>query len=283
VIALTSEVTFINPKTAELRAIRGSLDDAPCLKFEPSGSTLAVGTDVGELFQLSVRGGRAISADHIFQTSVLCCSWSGSALFAGARDVTFGNLDTKSNEWRTRTDVHHEEICSISFQSDASLFATSSNDTTAKIWDVRRMESPLRRYSEHCAAVRALAWSPVARAVVVSGGGTSNKMIRVWNAEIGEMIGAVNSGSQVCNLCWNEEYNEIQSTHGFSQHQLGLWRASDLAVMAQFYEHKQRVLFMGPSPDGTRIATAAPNDGLRIWKMFPSTRMSVTDSMFLLR
>jgi WD40 repeat protein len=85
-------------------------------------------------------------------------------------------------------------------------------------------------------------------------------------------IGAVNSGSQVCNLCWNEEYNEIQSTHGFSQHQLALWMASDLAV-----------LFMARSPDGTMVATAAPNDGLRIWKMIRSKRVSVTDSMFLLR
>jgi WD40 repeat protein len=108
-------------------------------------------------------------------------------------------------------------------------------------------------------------------------------MIRVWNAETGETIGDVNSGSQVCNLFWNEEYNEILSTHGFSQHQLALWRGSDLALMAQFYEHKQRVLFMAPSPDGTRVATAAPNDGLRIWKMFPSKRMSLAEAMLRLR
>jgi hypothetical protein len=87
-VAFTSKIIFINPKTGDISALRGSLDDATCLKFEPSGSSLAVGTHGGELFQLSVRDGRPISADHVSQASVLCCSWSG--------DGAFGILDTKS-------------------------------------------------------------------------------------------------------------------------------------------------------------------------------------------
>jgi WD40 repeat protein len=214
---------------------------------------------------------------------VLCCSWRDHSILAGTRDGLVGIVDTKSGEWRVRDDFHREEICAISFNGDSSLFATSSNDTAVKIWDFRNLESPLRVYEEHCAAVRALAWSPTAPGILASGGGTSDKMIRIWNAETGETLAAVNTGSQVCNLFWNEEYNEVLSTHGFSQHQLALWRGSDLTLIAQFYEHKQRVLFMAASPDGTRVTTAAPGDDLRVWKMFPSKRMSVMESMLMLR
>jgi WD40 repeat protein len=191
--------------------------------------------------------------------------------------------DPKSGEYRIRNDVHQEEICSISFQNDSSVFATSSNDATVKIWDFRHMTVPLFVYGEHSAAVRALSWSPVAAGVIASGGGTSDKTIRVWNVENGKTIHAIDTGSQVCNLFWNEEYNEILSTHGFSQHQLAIWKGADLTLLAQFYEHKQRVLFMAKSPDGTKIATAAPTDELQIWKMFPTKKLSLTESMFLLR
>jgi hypothetical protein len=77
--------------------------------------------------------------------------------------------------------------------------------------------------------------------------------------------------------------NELLSTHGFSQHQLALWKGSDLAPLAQFYEDKRRPLFMAHSPDGTKVATAAPKDDLPIWTMFPSRRMSLAEPMLLLR
>jgi WD40 repeat protein len=52
---------------------------------------------------------------------------------------------------------------------------------------------------------RALSWSPTAPGIIASGGGTSDKTIRIWNAETGTTINAVDTGSQVCNLLWNEE------------------------------------------------------------------------------
>lgn len=142
---------------------------------------------------------------------------------------------------------------------------------------------PLVNFQEHQAAIRALAFSPTSQNIIVTGGGTSDKTIKMWDINTGEIINSIDTGSQVCNLFWNEEYNEIFSTHGFSQNQLALWRGFDLSSIAQFYEHKQRVLYMTPSPDETKVATAAPNDGIQIWTMFPSRRLSLTNSMQLVR
>lgn len=142
---------------------------------------------------------------------------------------------------------------------------------------------PLIDFQEHQAAIRALAFSPSSQNIIVTGGGTSDKTIKMWDINSGETIYSIDTGSQVCNLFWNEEYNEIFSTHGFSQNQLAVWRGFDLSSIAQFYEHKHRVLFMAPSPDGTKVATADPNDGIQIWTMFPSRRLSLTNSMQLVR
>jgi WD40 repeat protein len=282
-MALTTQVAFINPKTGDLSTAQNCPDDATCLKFETGGSSLAVGTDRGELLTLSVCAARPVSVAHVFQSPILCCTWHNGALLSGTRDGLFGIFDPKSGESEVRSDLHQEELCSISFQGDSHLFATSSNDATVKIWDFRQMQSPISTYTEHSAAIRAVSWSPLSPGIIATGRGTSDKTIRIWNAETGKTIAAVDTGSQVCNLYWNDEYNELLSTHGFSQHQLALWRCADLSLLAQFYEHRQRVLFMSRSPDGTKVATAAPNDDLRIWRMFPRKRPLLSESMLVLR
>jgi WD40 repeat protein len=280
-IALPSEIVFLNPKTTATSALSNCPSTHTCLKFESNGSSLAVGTDHGKLFQYNFP--RVRSSIQLFHSAILCCVWYNHTIIAGTRNGLIGFFDTQSGEYRIRDDFHREEICSISFCSDSPIFATSSNDTTVKIWDIRKMESPLRVYDQHLAAVRAISWSPLTPGIIASGGGTSDRMIRIWNIENGETLNTINTGSQICNLYWNEDYNEIVSTHGFSQHQLAVWKGSDLSLLAQFYEHKERVLFMAKSPDGCKVITAAPKDDLKIWKLFPSKRMSLFEEMLLVR
>jgi len=118
--------------------------------------------------------------------------------------------------------------------------------------------------------------------VIVTGGGTADKTIRLWNTTTGETVRAVDTGSQVCNLYWNAEYNEIVSTHGFSQNQIALWKGADLAPVASFHTHKQRVLFMCASSDGTTIAIDAPDDAMQVWAMFPPRGEPPSQSLLLL-
>ena len=41
-------------------------------------------------------------------------------------------------------------------------------------------------------------------------------MDRVWNTVNGAEVHAVDTGSQVCNLTWATNCNELVSTHGYS-------------------------------------------------------------------
>lgn len=192
------------------------------------------------------------------------------------------DLNPNSDEFPSYNPLN-SPVTSISYSTSNYTFATSGNDCIVKLWDLRNMSEPTISFTQHTAAVRAIQFSPTQPNIIATGGGTSDKSIKLWNYLTGDVISTINTGSQVCNLFWNEEYNEILSTHGFSQNQLALWKGTDLSPIAQFHEHKQRVLFMAVSPDSTRVATAAPNDGMLIWKMFPSNRLSLTRSMMLLR
>jgi WD40 repeat protein len=65
-------------------------------------------------------------------------------------------------------------------------------------------------------AVKAIAWSPHERGLLASGGGKADRCIRSWNTitDTNTALSCVDTGSQVCNLVWSKNVNELVSTHG---------------------------------------------------------------------
>lgn len=55
----------------------------------------------------------------------------------------------------------------------------------------------LHRLSDHCAAVKALAWCPYQNNVLASGGGLSDGCIKIWNTEKGICINNIETKAQV--------------------------------------------------------------------------------------
>lgn len=105
------------------------------------------------------------------------------------------------------------------------------------------------------------------------------------------------SGSQVCNLSWSKNVNEIVSTHGYSQNQIVVWKYPSMTKLTTLTGHTLRVLYLAVSPDGQTIVTgagvwcwrctigdctrAAGDETLRFWNVFPGPKSqgSVHDSM----
>lgn len=68
---------------------------------------------------------------------------------------------------------------------------------------------PMQQYSDHLAAVKAIAWSPHQHGLLVSGGGTADRCLRFWNTLTGQPLQSTDTGSQVCNLAWSKHANEL--------------------------------------------------------------------------
>ena len=282
--AVSGRLLFINPKNNEIQYAKHSPANATAVKYNNDGTYVAIGCSDGKLELYSILNQKVDSSYQISESTVLVSDWAENTIISGCKDRLFSVLDTRENEPMIYQNVHAEEICGTKFSPfNKNIIVTSSNDCSVKIWDLRNIENPITTYMEHVAAIRALAFSPKSENIIVTGGGTSDKNIKMWDINTGETISSIDTGSQVCNLFWNEEYNEIFSTHGFSQNHLALWKGSDLSPIAQFFEHKQRVLFMTASPDGSQVATVGPFDYMCIWQMFPSNRLSLTNSMQLVR
>lgn len=108
--------------------------------------------------------------------------------------------------------------------------------------------------------------------LLASGGGTADRCIRFRNTLIGTTTSCVDTGSQVCNLMWAKNVNEIVSTHGYSLNQIILWRYPTMTKIATLSGHTYRVLYLAMSPDGQTIVTGAGDETLRFWNAFPGTK-----------
>jgi cell division cycle 20-like protein 1 (cofactor of APC complex) len=122
------------------------------------------------------------------------------------------------------------------------------------------------------AAVKALTWSPHQHGLLVSGGGTADRCIRFWDTLQMKEINCIETGSQVCNLLFSKNSNELVSTHGYSDNAIIVWKYPSMKKVATLTGHSMRVLYLAMSPEGENIVTGAGDETLRFWKVFPPTQ-----------
>lgn len=186
---------------------------------------------------------------------------------------------------------HRQEVCGLKWSPDNQYLASGGNDNRLYVWNMQSI-SPVQTYTDHLAAVKAIAWSPHHHGLLASGGGTADRCIRFWNTLTGQPMQCVDtgmsifnhlkinkveilflySGSQVCNLAWSKHSSELVSTHGYSQNQILVWKYPSLTQVAKLTGHSYRVLYLALSPDGEAIVTGAGDETLRFWNVFSKAR-----------
>jgi cell division cycle 20-like protein 1 (cofactor of APC complex) len=135
--------------------------------------------------------------------------------------------------------------------------------------------TPLQTYTEHKAAVRALAWSPHNYGTLYSGGGYNDKCIKIWNINSESSTSTIQTDSQICNMLFCKHSNEFVTTHGFSKNQIMIWNADKKERIAVLDGHSTRVLHLALSPDGESIATASGDETLKFWTVFPKEKPKI--------
>jgi cell division cycle 20-like protein 1 (cofactor of APC complex) len=187
----------------------------------------------------------------------------------------------------------------LKWNTETGQLASGGNDNKLMVWENLNAE-PTFKWGEHQAAVKAIAWSPHQRGLLASGGGTADRTIKFWNTLISpngpsasslaaaaaaasaagtggdppapappaNLLNSLDTGSQVCNLAWSRNSNELVSTHGYSQNQIIVWKYPSMQQVVSLTGHTYRVLYLAMSPDGSTIVTGAGDETLRFWNAF---------------
>lgn len=270
--ACTSKVT----KLCDLEASR---DHVSSVAWAQRGTHLAVGTTLGEVQLWDTIQGKKVRTMPGHSARVGALAWTGPVLSSGSRDRLIFLRDVRVKEpYTEKLTNHKQEVCGLKWSFDEPAFlASGGNDNNLHVIDSRHPDTPVHKFCEHTAAVKAITWSPHQHGLLASGGGTADRCIRFWNTLSGVSLNKIDTGSQVCNMAWSQNCNEIVSTHGYSLNQIVVWRYPSMNKVATLTGHTYRVLYLALSPDGSTAVTGAGDETLRFWQIFPGPRSGEKD------
>ena len=262
-------------KVCELVSL-GPTELVTSVSWTQRGTYLAVGTSTGEVQiwdAAQVKRVRRMDG-HLQRVGAL--AWNSHTLSSGGGDKSILQRDMRvQNHYVSKLLGHKSEVCGLKWSYDGRELASGGNDNLLLVWN-NHSTCPVQQYVEHTAAVKAISWSPHQRGLLASGGGTADRSIRFWNTRENVSLQCMDTGSQVCNLAWSKNVNEIVSTHGGRQNEVAIWRYDDKRKLATLTGHTQPVHFMSLSPDGQSIVTGAGDETLRFWKVFPPVKVETS-------
>ncbi|XP_059664635.1 B-type cell cycle switch protein ccs52A-like [Cornus florida] len=256
------------------------VDESVCsVSWAQHGTNLAVGTNKGKVQIWDASRCKRVRTMEGHQLNVFALAWSSSLLSSGGKDKTILQRDIRAPEEHvSKLTGHQSAVCGLKWSYDNHQLASGDNDGQLFVWN-QHSTLPVLKYCEHTAAVKAIAWSPHAHALLASGGGTADQCMRFWNTINNSHLSCMNTGSQVCNLVWSKNSNELVSTQGYSGNEIVVWEYPTMSKLATLTGHTHRVLYLAISPNGQNIVTGSGDETLRFWKVFPASKSSKSQNI----
>ncbi|KAG2373914.1 hypothetical protein C9374_011579 [Naegleria lovaniensis] len=251
------------------------------MKTDPN--VLSIGTEDGFVSIYDVQKQTKIRDVHRHAERVGSISWNEYQIATGSRDNHIFISDIRAKNSLIKLSGHSQEICGLQWNLKGNQIASGGNDNNLFVWEPGfNFRHPLWKFNDHNAAVKALAWSPNHSNLLVSGGGVKDRCLRFWNTSTGEMLSSRKTSSQICNVYWSKQTNELVTTHGFSQNNITVWSCFPyVEPITHLYGHTERVLFLTASPDGSQIVTGSGDETLRFWSLFTEPERSSSDMISL--
>jgi WD40 repeat protein len=260
----------VNSHTFSLSNSLCEVSDSISLKFNDSGEKLVLGSSLGVIRLVDMSKDAIITCFPNNITNAYCLDCHSHLIVSGHDEGRILLWDERHNQAPLSVIKGHAALCcAVSWKrTDDSHFASGSDDASCRIWDIRKLDKAVTVFEEHKAAVRAISWSAKNQDRIVTGGGTQDRHIKVWDWQSGKVILDASSGSQICNLFWNDEFKEIISTEGFHDCTITIWRENDLKASGSISGHQDRVIYAAASSDQRNLVTLTPKDGLQFWSLF---------------
>ncbi|OEL27975.1 WD repeat-containing protein 70 [Dichanthelium oligosanthes] len=159
---------------------------------------------------------------------VTSCAWDheGKRIVAGIGDGSI-QLWTIKTGWGSRPDIHvekthTEDITGVKFSTDGQILLSRSMDSTLKIWDLRKMKTPLKVFEDlpnHYAETNA-AFSPDEQLIFtgtsIEKDGDNGGLLCFFDRKKLELVSRVGISPQysVIRCLWHPRINQVFATVG---------------------------------------------------------------------
>ena len=196
------------------------------------------------------------------------CNTSPNIFSCGSQDMSIRTFDLRTSGIPTMIyKGHKQEVCGLKWSIDDRRLASGGNDNKLFIWNSTKVEQE-QKLNAHISAVKAIDWSPYRFGYLLSGGGTQDQTLKLWNINNMTLVDSIDTSSQICNVAFSKISNEFITSHGYSDNYILVWDAEKMDVKATLKGHKDRVIYMSLGPDSRRVVTGAGDETIRFWEVF---------------
>lgn|GEM_PF-1423081 len=261
-------VRLLDTQTGEVQGLLGHTDIVYNVAWSQDGKTLAsAGTDKSvRLWSVDGRSTEPIAtlAGHPEAVSGLAWLPGGemlASISAGSEGIELIHWDTEG--MRIGDSLKHKSgggslMTSVTWSSDARLFAGGFNDGSIRIWSSQG--ELLSTLQGHTDGVYTVAWSPAGN-TIASGG--NDKTVRLWNAD-GKLLADLSGHTDFVNsVAWSPDGRTLASAGDGA---VRLWSATGTPT-ATLSHGNMKPLFVAWSPDGKKLASLTSDSTLWVWNL----------------
>jgi WD40 repeat protein/tRNA A-37 threonylcarbamoyl transferase component Bud32 len=254
-----------------VRTLKADAGHVLSVAFRPNGD-LALGcTDEVRLVQDVSKGeqndskGEQIFAhptDHIGAVTSVVYSRDGRYIASGSKDGTVV-VRKVADGGRVRTyRAQAGGVTAVAFSPNGACLASAGADGTVKVWDATRDQ--LGRALDHSGSVASVAFSPDGRLLASA---SFQQEVKVWDPATGAMLWErQNLGREVA---FSPDSRLLAVGDGDGAVTLCEPRKGDKVGSFQAHGRRRPVLSLafGLTRDGPRLASAAPHEDLKVWRL----------------
>ena len=164
---------------------------------------------------------------------------------------------------------HVGEVLSVSVSPDGRLVASSSSDTTVKLWDARSGQE-IRTLRGHSNWVTCVSFSPNGRLLASA---SRDDTVRLWEVKSGQEVRALRGNATGLAAVAFSPDGLLVAASSSSTRAIKVWSVSSGQEVRTLQRHDR---FAGPyrggadvafSPDGQLLTSAGPDGAIKLWEV----------------
>jgi WD40 repeat protein len=166
---------------------------------------------------------------------------------------------------------HLQAVLAVAISPDENLFATASDDTLVKLWDLDNGRARIT-ITGHTQAVNAVAFAPRAKTLAT---GSADGFVNMWDTRSGKPKGTLAGKSYpVLGLAFSPDGGTLAVADAGGA--VKLWDVNLRLLRTELHaRHVGAVTAVAYSPDGSRLATSGEDRTVRLWDASSGAEMAV--------